>query len=160
MSSAPLKKFLLADQKPTLAESVFVAPGATVIGAVSLGDESSVWYGSVLRGEINRVIVGAQSNVQDLSVLHVSDDFAAIVGEKRSNGTPVPVNYTMRATPQGWKAWDITIEGISYVKNYRTDFGAEIDQKGIDAVIERLETQNATGKPDAPGTTPTAKAGR
>ena len=58
------------------------------------------------------------------------------------------------------KAWDITIEGISYVKNYRTDFGAEIDQKGIDAVIERLETQNATGKPDAPGTTPTAKAGR
>jgi len=79
---------------------------------------------------------------------------------KRSNGTPVPVNYTMRATPQGWKAWDITIEGISYVKNYRTDFGAEIDQKGIDAVIERLETQNATGKPDAPGTTPTAKAGR
>jgi len=79
---------------------------------------------------------------------------------KRSNGTPVPVNYTMRATPQGWKAWDITIEGISYVKNYRTDFGAEIDQKGIDAVIERLEAQNAAGKPDAPGTTPTTKAGR
>ncbi len=79
---------------------------------------------------------------------------------KRSNGTPVPVNYTMRATPQGWKAWDITIEGISYVKNYRTDFGAEIDQKGIDAVIERLEAQNAAGKPDAPGTTPTTKGGR
>lgn len=86
MSSAPLKKFLLADQKPTLAESVFVAPGATVIGAVSLGDESSVWYGSVLRGDINRVIVGAQSNVQDLSVLHVSDDFAAIVGERVTIG--------------------------------------------------------------------------
>ncbi|MBK6348782.1 MAG: ABC transporter substrate-binding protein [Proteobacteria bacterium] len=61
---------------------------------------------------------------------------------KRSNGTPVPVNYSMRATPQGWKAWDVTIEGISYVKNYRTDFGAEIDQKGLDAVIERLEAQN------------------
>ena len=72
MSSAPLKKFLLPDQKPTLAESVFVAPGATVIGAVSLGDESSVWYGSVLRGDINRVIVGAQSNVQELSILHVN----------------------------------------------------------------------------------------
>lgn len=73
---------------------------------------------------------------------------------KRSNGTPVPVNYSMRATPQGWKAWDVTIEGISYVKNYRTDFGAEIDQKGIDAVIQRLESQNASGKPDAPGTAP------
>jgi phospholipid transport system substrate-binding protein len=79
---------------------------------------------------------------------------------KRSNGTPVPVNYTMRATPQGWKAWDVTIEGISYVKNYRTDFGAEIDQKGIDAVIQRLEAQNVSGKPDAPGTTPPAKSGR
>ena len=63
---------------------------------------------------------------------------------KRSDGTPVPVNYSMRATPQGWKAWDVTIEGISYVRNFRTDFGAEIDQKGLDAVIERLEAQNAS----------------
>jgi phospholipid transport system substrate-binding protein len=62
---------------------------------------------------------------------------------KRSNGTPVPVNYSLRKTPQGWKAWDVTIEGISYIKNFRTDFGTEIDQKGLDAVIERLETQNA-----------------
>jgi phospholipid transport system substrate-binding protein len=61
---------------------------------------------------------------------------------KRSNGTPVPVNYSLRRTDQGWKAWDVTIEGISYVKNFRTDFGAEIDQKGLDAVIQRLESQN------------------
>lgn len=60
---------------------------------------------------------------------------------KRDDGTPVPVNYSMRGTPQGWKAWDVTIEGISYVKSFREDFGAEIDQKGIDAVIQRLETQ-------------------
>lgn len=62
---------------------------------------------------------------------------------KRSNGTPVPVNYSMRATPSGWKAWDVTIEGVSYVKNFRTDFSAEIDAKGLDAVIQRLETQGA-----------------
>jgi phospholipid transport system substrate-binding protein len=73
---------------------------------------------------------------------------------KRSDGTPVPVNYSVRATPQGWKAWDVTIEGISYVKNYRTDFGAEIDQKGIDSVIRRLEAQNASGKPDPDLTAP------
>jgi phospholipid transport system substrate-binding protein len=66
---------------------------------------------------------------------------------KRSNGTPVPVNYSLRKTPQGWKAWDVTIEGISYVKNFRTDFGSEINQKGLDAVIERLESQNS--KPTA-----------
>jgi phospholipid transport system substrate-binding protein len=60
---------------------------------------------------------------------------------RRSNGTRVPVNYSMHKTPQGWKAWDITIEGISYVRNFRNDFGTEIDQKGLDAVIQRLETQ-------------------
>ena len=58
-----------------------------------------------------------------------------------NDGTRVPVNYTMRATPEGWKAWDVTIEGISYVKNFRTDIGAEIDQRGLDAVIARLESE-------------------
>jgi phospholipid transport system substrate-binding protein len=62
-----------------------------------------------------------------------------------SDGTRVPVNYSMRATPEGWKAWDVTIEGISYIKNFRTDFGAEIDQKGLAAVIERLESEAGTG---------------
>jgi gamma-carbonic anhydrase len=86
MNAISLKQFLLADEKPCLTGSVFVAPGATVIGAVSLGEESSVWYGAVVRGDINRISVGAQSNVQDLSVLHVSDDFAAIVGERVTIG--------------------------------------------------------------------------
>jgi len=59
------------------------------------------------------------------------------------------VNYSMRATADGWKAWDVTIEGISYVKNFRTDFGAEIDQRGLDAVIERLESEAAGKSGDA-----------
>lgn len=57
------------------------------------------------------------------------------------DGTRVPVNYSMRATPQGWKAWDVTIEGISYVKTFREDLGAEIDQRGLEAVIGRLEAE-------------------
>ena len=60
---------------------------------------------------------------------------------KRSNGQRVPVNYTLHATPQGWKAWDVTIEGISYVRNFRNDVGAEVDQAGLDSVIKRLETE-------------------
>lgn len=64
------------------------------------------------------------------------------------NDAPVPVNYSVRATPQGWKAWDVTIEGISYVKNYRTDFGAQAEKEGLEAVIKRLQTQNAAGMPD------------
>jgi len=58
---------------------------------------------------------------------------------KRSNGDKVPVNYSLRKTEQGWKAWDVTIEGISYVKSFRDDFGSEIDQKGLESVIKRLE---------------------
>lgn len=60
---------------------------------------------------------------------------------KTSSGTRVPVNYSMRKTAGGWKAWDVTIEGISYVRNFKADFGSEIDQKGLEAVIERLERE-------------------
>jgi phospholipid transport system substrate-binding protein len=63
---------------------------------------------------------------------------------RRDDGTEVPVNYTLRATSSGWKAWDVTIEGISYVKNFQTDFGAEINQKGLDHLIQRLEAQQAS----------------
>jgi len=63
---------------------------------------------------------------------------------KRSNGDRIPVNYSLRKGETGWKAWDVTIEGISYIKSFREDFGSEIDQKGIDAVIQRLETQGVT----------------
>lgn len=60
---------------------------------------------------------------------------------RRDNGTRVPVNYTLRATPSGWKAWDVTIEGISYVRNFRNDVGTEIDQQGLESVIARLEAE-------------------
>ncbi|HVY66651.1 MAG TPA: ABC transporter substrate-binding protein, partial [Gammaproteobacteria bacterium] len=50
---------------------------------------------------------------------------------KRNNGDKVSVNYTLHKTPEGWKAWDVVIDGISYVKSFREDFGAEIDQKGL-----------------------------
>ncbi len=60
---------------------------------------------------------------------------------KRENGTKVPVNYSMRKSEAGWKAWDVTIEGISYVKSFRTDLGSEVQQKGLDSVIQRLEAE-------------------
>jgi phospholipid transport system substrate-binding protein len=69
---------------------------------------------------------------------------------KRDNGDRVAVNYYMHKTPQGWKAWDVVIDGISYVNSYRTDFGAQIEQQGIDAVIKRLESGE---KPEAIGKT-------
>ena len=57
----------------------------------------------------------------------------------RQNGAVVPVDYRLRKTDQGWKAFDVVIEGISYVRNYRTDLGAEAGKTGLEAVIKRLE---------------------
>ncbi len=64
---------------------------------------------------------------------------------KRSNGDRVSVNYYLHKTPQGWKAWDVVIDGISYVNSYRTDFGDQIEAQGIDAVIKRLEAGVSPG---------------
>ena len=58
---------------------------------------------------------------------------------RRDNGDRVSVNYEMRKNPQGWKAIDVVIDGISYVKSYHDDFGAQIEAQGMDAVISRLE---------------------
>jgi phospholipid transport system substrate-binding protein len=69
---------------------------------------------------------------------------------KKSSGEKVPVNFSLRKTDGVWKAWDVVIEGISYVKSFRTDFGAEIQQKGLDEVINRMEAQNKTGSGAAP----------
>jgi phospholipid transport system substrate-binding protein len=65
---------------------------------------------------------------------------------RRDNGDRVSVNYQMRKTPQGWKAIDVVIDGISYVKSYHDDFGAQIDQQGLDAVITRLEKGEKPGE--------------
>src|SRR6186997_1792402 len=73
-----LERFLR--QKPTLGEGVYIAEGAVVVGDVTLGDHSSVWYNAVLRGDINRIVVGHHSNIQDNAVLHLADDFACILG--------------------------------------------------------------------------------
>lgn len=56
---------------PQIHETAFVAPGAQIIGDVTIGPEASIWYNCVLRGDIHRIEVGARSNVQDGSVFHV-----------------------------------------------------------------------------------------
>jgi phospholipid transport system substrate-binding protein len=68
----------------------------------------------------------------------------------RSNGTKVAVNYSLRKVNGVWKAWDVVIDGISYVKSYREDYGAEVQQKGLDSVIQRLESKAAAAKAGKP----------
>ncbi len=65
---------------PTAGARVLIAPGAAVAGDARLADDVSVWYGCVLRGDLAPITVGARTNVQDGSVLHVADDGPCIVG--------------------------------------------------------------------------------
>ncbi|HTI72418.1 MAG TPA: gamma carbonic anhydrase family protein [Candidatus Limnocylindria bacterium] len=65
---------------PRLGPRVYLASTAVVLGDVTLGEASSVWYGAVLRGDINRIVVGHHSNVQDNAVLHLADEYPCIVG--------------------------------------------------------------------------------
>jgi gamma-carbonic anhydrase len=58
-------------KSPQVDRSAFVAPGAQVIGDVAIGPESSIWYNCVLRGDVNRIRIGARTNIQDGSVVHV-----------------------------------------------------------------------------------------
>src|SRR5882672_9753030 len=67
-------------KKPTLGKNVYIAKGAVLFGDVTLGDFSSIWYNAVVRGDINRIVVGHHTNIQDNSVLHLADDFPCIVG--------------------------------------------------------------------------------
>ncbi len=60
--------------RPTIDTSVFVAPGATVIGDVAIGAGSSVWYGSVIRGDVHSIRIGEMTNIQDGTIIHVTHD--------------------------------------------------------------------------------------
>jgi len=67
-------------KQPTFGKGVYIAQGAVVLGDVTLGDCSSVWCNAVLRGDINRIVVGHHSNIQDNAVLHLADDFPCLLG--------------------------------------------------------------------------------
>ena len=67
-------------KQPVLGSNSYIAKTAVVIGDVTLGAHSSVWYNAVLRGDINRIIVGDYSNIQDNAVVHLADDFPCIIG--------------------------------------------------------------------------------
>ena len=111
----------------------------------------NAFYQSLLRN-YSSALADFTSDRMKFLPAQIDGDSATVRTEiKRSNGTRIPVNYSLRKTPEGWKAWDVVIEGISYVKSFREDFGAEIDQKGLDAVIQRIEKG---GMPAAPGTAP------
>jgi gamma-carbonic anhydrase len=76
-------------KRPKVAASAFIAPTAVLIGDVEVGEESSVWFGAVLRGDNGPIRVGDRTSIQDNSVLHVSEDCQTIVGSDVTIGHSV-----------------------------------------------------------------------
>lgn len=106
-TAAEAQVIALDDARPEIAESAWVAPGATVVGAVRLEDGASVWYSAVLRGDGDRIHVGAGSNVQDGCVLHADPGFPTSVGRGVSIGH--------RAVVHGSRIGDNVLVGMGAV---------------------------------------------
>ncbi len=68
-------------KNPLLDEKTYIAEGAMVIGAVTMDEYSSIWHNTVVRGDVNSIKIGKYSNVQDNSVVHVSDEYSTIIGD-------------------------------------------------------------------------------
>ena len=80
------------DLNPVLPEEYYVADSASVIGAVTLHNQTSIWFGAVLRGDIEPIIVGERSNIQDNSVAHTSRDQPVILGDDVTVGHKVTLH--------------------------------------------------------------------
>ncbi len=75
--------------QPSVSKQVFVAPSAHVIGNVTVGESSSIWYNAVLRGDVNKIFVGANSNIQDRVIVHVAskdEKYATTIGNNVTVG--------------------------------------------------------------------------
>ncbi len=73
---------------PRIHDSAFIAPGCRIIGDVEIGPDASIWYNCVIRGDVNRIVIGARSNIQDGSVIHCDspmpgapDGFPTVIGD-------------------------------------------------------------------------------
>ncbi len=69
-------------KKPRIAKNVFIADSAEVLGDVDIGENSSIWFGAVVRGDQNFIKIGRNSNVQDNSVVHVNEDHCVEIGDR------------------------------------------------------------------------------
>ncbi|MFT5465095.1 MAG: carbonic anhydrase/acetyltransferase-like protein (isoleucine patch superfamily) [Verrucomicrobiales bacterium] len=85
MNSVP-KSYEVLDREPQIPSSCYVAPSADLIGDVTVGEESSIWFQCVLRADINRITIGSHTNIQDGTVIHVSDRYETVVGDRVTVG--------------------------------------------------------------------------
>ncbi len=72
--------------EPKISDKAFIAEGVDIIGRVTIKDNANIWYQSVLRGDINDIVIGENTNIQDGSVVHISDNYPTIIGDNVTVG--------------------------------------------------------------------------
>ena len=120
---------------PLVASSAFIAPGARLIGAVSIGEDASVWYNCVLRGDDNPITVGARSNIQDGTVIHI---------DSRSHPTEIGADCLIGhlAMIHGCKLHDSAFVGLGAI----VMDGCEIEPHGMLAAGAMLTPGKRIGR--------------
>jgi phospholipid transport system substrate-binding protein len=104
----------------------------------------NVFYSFLVRTYASGILEFDQANMDIFPDLSYSKDASKVLVStqvKLDAGDGVLVKYALRDTADGWKIYDVRIDGVSYIKNYRSQFDAEISARGIDAVIRRLELE-------------------
>lgn len=99
--------YQLGDDKVTLGTDTYIAPGAQVMGKVTLHDNASVWFNAVIRGDCDPIVIGEGSNVQDGSVLHTDYGYPMLIGKG--------VTIGHKAMLHGCEVGDYTLIGINAV---------------------------------------------
>lgn len=102
-----------------------------------------VFYRFLVQSYADGILGFEQDTLNILPPEGEPDDKRAVVKTtiRMADGTEVPVNYSMRKSADGWRVYDVRIEGVSYIQNYRNQLNAEIKALGLDAVIERLQAE-------------------
>ncbi len=102
--------------QPQLERNVFVAPNATIIGRVLVGDRAGIWFGAVIRGDVDRIVIGRETNIQDLTVVHADADIPCLIGSR--------VTVGHRAIVHGCVVDDESIIGMGAIVQNRARVGS------------------------------------
>lgn len=87
-----MPKYKFNSISPTISSDVFIAPSADIIGKVWIGKKSSIWFRTVVRGDVQEIHIGESTNIQDLCMLHVTEDLPLIIGDGVSVGHSVTLH--------------------------------------------------------------------
>lgn len=131
-------------KRPDVADDVFLAPTATLIGDVVVESGANIWFGAVLRGDFGRITIGAGTSVQDNAVIHVGEEWPTIIGEEVTIGHCVVV--------EGARVGDGTVIGMNATVLPRATIGHEVMIAAGSVISEGMQVPSRTLAAGVPAT--------